>query len=194
MEMDDQGSQKAVMSAEKVLEVMLDEATGVDDDSNLLWDADFTEGFMKVELRGPDGSKPVKLSSKTATVTKDHKLIWHEPLHFDLFEGAAELRMLLCRDQTANGKRTVHVVTACGIFVQHILDAAPIDKYFEMFKPGSGSEGGFVRLKMRLLSGPDAKKSKGKKGKGGPFSWVGGLLAGTAFIATSIFIRKRLSD
>ena len=69
--------------------------------------------------------------------------------------------MLLCRDQTANGKRTVHVVTACGIFVQHILDAAPIDKYFEMFKPGSGSEGGFVRLKMRLLSGPDAKKTKG---------------------------------
>lgn len=43
----DPGSQKAVMSAEKVLEVMLDEATGVDDDSNLLWDADFTEGFMK---------------------------------------------------------------------------------------------------------------------------------------------------
>lgn len=35
------------MSVEKVLEVMLDEATGVDDDSNLLWDADFTEGFMK---------------------------------------------------------------------------------------------------------------------------------------------------
>lgn len=69
--------------------------------------------------------------------------------------------MLLCREQTANGKRTVHVVTACGIFVQHILDAAPIDKYFEMFKPGSGSEGGFVRLKMRLLSGPDAKKTKG---------------------------------
>lgn len=79
----------------------------------------------------------------------------------DLFEGAAELRMLLCREQTANGKRTVHVVTACGIFVQHILDAAPIDKYFEMFKPGSGSEGGFVRLKMRLLSGPDARKTKG---------------------------------
>lgn len=69
--------------------------------------------------------------------------------------------MLLCREQNTNGKRTVHVVTACGIFVQHILDAAPIDKYFEMFKPGSGSEGGFVRLKMRLLSGPDAKKSKG---------------------------------
>lgn len=79
----------------------------------------------------------------------------------DLFEGAAELRMLLCREQTNNGKRTVHVVTACGIFVQHILDAAPIDKYFEMFKPGSGSEGGFVRLKMRLLSGPDARKTKG---------------------------------
>ena len=35
------------MSVEKVLEVMLDEATGVDDDSNVLWDSDFAEGFMK---------------------------------------------------------------------------------------------------------------------------------------------------
>ena len=44
------------------------------------------------------------------------------------------------------------MVTACGIFVKDILDAVPIDKYFEMFKPGTGQEGGFVRLKMSILS------------------------------------------
>jgi hypothetical protein len=55
----------------------------------------------------------------------------------------------------------VHVVCACGIFVQHILDAVPIDKYFEMFKPGSGSDGGFVRLKMRLVSNSDMKREQG---------------------------------
>ena len=43
-------------------------------------------------------------------------------------------------------------MTACGIFVKDILDAVPIDKYFEMFKPGSGHEGGFVRLKMSILT------------------------------------------
>ena len=57
----------------------------------------------------------------------------------------------------------MHVVCACGIFVQHILDAVPIDKYFQMFKPGSGSDGGFVRLKMRLMSNSDMKREKGER-------------------------------
>jgi len=35
-----------------------------------------------------------------------------------------------------------------GIFVDDILDAVPIDKYFELFKPGTGSEGGFIRVAM----------------------------------------------
>ena len=29
-----------------------------------------------------------------------------------------------------------------------ILDAVPIDKYFEMFKPGAAGEGGFIRVAM----------------------------------------------
>ena len=32
-----------------------------------------------------------------------------------------------------------------GIFVEDILEAVPIDKYFELFKPGAGGEGGFIR-------------------------------------------------
>jgi hypothetical protein len=39
-------------------------------------------------------------------------------------------------------------VAACGIFVADILDAVPIDKYFELFKPGAGGEGGFIRIGM----------------------------------------------
>ena len=35
-----------------------------------------------------------------------------------------------------------------GIFVDDILDAVPIDKYFELFKPGTGGEGGFIRVAM----------------------------------------------
>jgi hypothetical protein len=33
-----------------------------------------------------------------------------------------------------------------GIYVSDILDAVPIDKYFELFKPSAGGEGGFIRL------------------------------------------------
>ncbi len=29
-----------------------------------------------------------------------------------------------------------------------ILDAVPIDKWFEMFKPGAAGEGGFIRVHM----------------------------------------------
>jgi hypothetical protein len=35
-----------------------------------------------------------------------------------------------------------------GIFVADILEAVPIDKYFELFKPGAGGDGGFIRIGM----------------------------------------------
>ena len=44
------------------------------------------------------------------------------------------------------------IVYAAGIFVDDILDAVPIDKYFELFKPGTGGEGGFIRVAMNFDS------------------------------------------
>ena len=41
-----------------------------------------------------------------------------------------------------------HAALRSGIFVDDILDAVPIDKYFEMFKPGAAGEGGFIRVAM----------------------------------------------
>lgn len=58
--------------------------------------------------------------------------------------------------------------------MRDILDAVPIDKYFELFKPGEGSEGGFIRISMNyllpdqvrnpeaLLNGTARKSSKSK--------------------------------
>lgn len=31
------------------------------------------------------------------------------------------------------------------------MDAVPIDKYFELFKPGAGGEGGFIRISMDFV-------------------------------------------
>lgn len=64
--------------------------------------------------------------------------------------------MLLCREKQSNGKRGISVITACGIFVKDIKEAVPIDKYFEMFKPGTGGDGGYIRLKMKLVDPEDA--------------------------------------
>ena len=56
-----------------------------------------------------------------------------------------------------------------GIFVQDILEAVPIDKYFELFKPGAGGEGGFIRVAMAFY--PDRKAlergAAGGHGRGG---------------------------
>ncbi len=43
-----------------------------------------------------------------------------------------------------------------------IMDAVPIDKYFELFKPGQGGEGGFIRIGMDYV-----KSLKDKDGKAG---------------------------
>ena len=32
--------------------------------------------------------------------------------------------------------------------MEDILDAMPLDKYFELFKPGAGGDGGFIRVAM----------------------------------------------
>jgi hypothetical protein len=39
-----------------------------------------------------------------------------------------------------------------GIYVQDILDAVPIDKFFELFKPGVGGEGGYIRVGMTFAT------------------------------------------
>jgi len=40
--------------------------------------------------------------------------------------------------------------------VSDILDAVPIDKYFELFKPSAGGEGGFIRLGLDFTTDPNA--------------------------------------
>lgn len=37
-----------------------------------------------------------------------------------------------------------------GIYVDDILEAVPIDKYFELFKPKNGGDGGFIRVAMNF--------------------------------------------
>lgn len=54
--------------------------------------------------------------------------------------------------------------TGAGIFVNDIMDAVPIDKYFELFKPGQGGEGGFIRIGMdyvKSLKDRDGKSAGG---------------------------------
>ena len=53
----------------------------------------------------------------------------------DLYE--AHLCLLLC--------------VPAGIFVDDIIEAVPIDKYFELFKPNMLGGGGFIRIHMNFV-------------------------------------------
>lgn len=44
-----------------------------------------------------------------------------------------------------------------------ILEAVPIDKYFELFKPNAGGEGGFVRISMDFAQDPTSMPRRGKQ-------------------------------
>lgn len=102
-----------------------------------------------------------------------HRPPTHRPARSEHLDGSGELRILLCRPKPA-GERGSSILAACGIYMRDILDAVPIDKYFELFKPGEGSEGGFIRISMNyllpdqvrnpeaLLNGTARKSSKSK--------------------------------
>ena len=53
------------------------------------------------------------------------------------------------------------LVAACGIFVDDIIEACPIDKYFELFKPNAGGEGGFIRICLDFVSDPIQMEKQG---------------------------------
>ena len=71
-----------------------------------------------------------------------------------------------------------------GIFVQDILEAVPIDKYFELFKPGAGGEGGFIRVAMAFYTDKKAleKGAAAGHGRGGGGGRRGGAGGGRTVI------------
>lgn len=127
------------------LVVTVHESSGKNKDDADVWDPSFTEGFVKVEIRG--GPRNVKVLSSIKRVHAN-TISWNEELTLDVLGGANELRLMLCREKKHGARVGTSVVAACGIFVADILEAVPIDKYFELFKPGAGGDGGFIRIGM----------------------------------------------
>ena len=93
----------------------------------------------------------------------------------ECLDGASELRILLCREKKNGDKQGTSIVAACGIYMKEILEAVPIDKYFELFKPGHGAEGGFIRVSVNYLNPEQVRNGglqgiEGRRRKGGfPF-------------------------
>ncbi|PNH09613.1 hypothetical protein TSOC_003760 [Tetrabaena socialis] len=129
--------------------IFVEEATGKTQRDQFTWDtnAGAFEAFVKVEIRG--GPRNIKAQTRKAPLVGDN-ITWREELRMELLEGSSELRLMLCREKFQGTKRGTSVVAACGIYVLDILEAVPIDKYFELFKPNAGGEGGFIRIRMNF--------------------------------------------
>lgn len=183
------------------------ESAGHDSEDAPVWDPDFKSGYARVEIRG--GPKTIKKVTSTKDV-EDNGISWVEQLSLEVLEGASELRIMLCRPKGAAGteRSSSSIVAACGIYMKDILEAAPVDKYFELYKPGGGSAGGFIRVAISHLEpdqvrngelengvrpGTPAAAAAGGKSKGGCL--VGGLLkaalAVAAAAAVAIVVKKQ---
>lgn len=130
------------------LELSVEEASGRDDKTGVyLWD-NIPDAYVKVEIRG--GPRNVKVQTKKAIV-KAETLTWREKISIEVLEGATELRLMLCREKLQGTRKGTAVIAACGIYVNDILEAVPIDKYFELFKPNAGGEGGLIRIAINFI-------------------------------------------
>jgi len=139
--------------AEKIkgyMTVKVEEASGKNKRDEYKWDGYDFEGFVKVEIRG--GPRNVKVQSKAIKV-EGSSIYWNEDLVLEVLEGATELRLILCRKKLPGSSQS-SVIAACGIYMNDIMEAVPIDKYFELFKPGQGGDGGFIRVGMTYAAGP----------------------------------------
>ncbi|EFN55137.1 expressed protein [Chlorella variabilis] len=172
------------------------ESAGHDSDDQQVWEPDFKSGYARVEIRG--GAKTIKKFTSTQSVA-DNGITWVEQLTLEVLEGASELRIMLCRPKEVGegGRSSSSIVAACGIYMKDILEAAPVDKYFELYKPGGGSAGGFIRVAISFLEpdqvrngdlvGSGVEGGRGQKKKGGILGLLlklGVLAAGAAAVYT----------
>lgn len=170
------------------------EAAGQNGDDDQVWDESVRDVFVKIEIRGQK-NRPVKKQTSVSRVSGG-TVSWDEQLALEHYGGSGELRILLCqpKPKKEGEKASSIVLAACGIYMKDILEAVPIDKYFELFKPQEGADGGFIRISMNYLkpdqyraSNNDLLRENKKKGGIIPKLFMGALLiAGGAYAAKMI--------
>lgn len=143
------------VAQKRYLYITVEEASGKSKDQEVLWEPSFTEGFVRVEVRG--SIKTVKATTLNQSV-QNLSITWKEELRVEVTDESKELRIMLCKDKaraSSGSKRNTSILAACGIYVKDILESVPIDKYFELFKPGEDRDralGGFIRVRLRTVS------------------------------------------
>jgi hypothetical protein len=173
------------------------EAAGQNGDDETVWDESVKEAFVKIEIRGPK-ARPVKKQTSISRVSGG-VVTWEEQLALEHYEGSGELRILLCQPKPKKSpgeKQSSVVLAACGIYMKDILEAVPIDKYFELFKPGEGADGGFIRISMNYLKPDQVRNPDSLLGKkGGKKNGMGmKVLIGALVVGGGLLLAKQFGD
>lgn len=173
------------------------EAAGQNGDDEQVWDDSVRDVFVKIEIRGSK-TRAVKKQTSVSKVVGG-VVTWEEQLALEHYEGSGELRILLCqpKPKKQGEKASSIVLAACGIYMKDILEAVPIDKYFELFKPGEGADGGFIRISMNYLR-PDQVRNPEKLLQGGSSTKKSGLIPklilGAVVVAGGAFAFQLIQD
>lgn len=130
--------------------IRVKEAQGKNRAGEVVWDSNFIEGFIRAELRNTDGTKLVENSTTKKVIA--NSMSWEEELRLEVRDGSRELRLMLCKDKKSGNRTGTTCVSACGIFIEDILQAVPINKFFELFKPRQTEhpEGGFIKVSIQF--------------------------------------------
>lgn len=128
--------------------IRVKEAQGKNRAGEVVWDPNFTEGFIRAELRHSDSTKLVENSTTKRVIA--NTMHWDEELRLEVKDGSKELRLMLCKEKKTGTRLGTSCVSACGIFIEDILQAVPINKFFELFKPRQTEkpEGGFIKVSI----------------------------------------------
>eukprot|EP01023_Acetabularia_acetabulum_P038770 TRINITY_DN37132_c0_g1_i1.p1 TRINITY_DN37132_c0_g1~~TRINITY_DN37132_c0_g1_i1.p1 ORF type:complete len:230 (-),score=59.24 TRINITY_DN37132_c0_g1_i1:283-972(-) len=124
--------------------------SGKNQKEQYVWGIPELVGFVRVEVKG--GQKPVQVSTKKVELNSEQALVLDEELELDIPEGAKEFRILLCHEKQLKGnKRAISVLAACGIYIQDIQDASPLQKTFQLYRPMQAGEGGSVDVYLNYV-------------------------------------------
>jgi hypothetical protein len=163
-----------------VVVIRVKEAQGKNRAGEVVWDPNFTEGFIRAELRFADSTKVVENSTTKRVVA--NAMTWDEELRLDVRDNSKELRLMLCKEKKTGNRTGTSCVSACGIFIDDILQAVPINKFFELFKPRQteNPEGGFIKVTITFED--HAVRPRPPRGVGAPQNNVpnGGVLQNNA--------------
>jgi len=113
------------------------------------WDLTDFDGYVKVEMRG--GSGVVVKARTSAVKSVNQKLQFNEFMTLPIPAAAEEVRLTVCKEKKRGAHGSSVKIANAGIRLRDLLQAVPIERDFNLFKPDEvTTDGGSIKLFFNL--------------------------------------------